>query len=105
MSGLGDFDGDGRADVLWRHAATGDVWLWRMVGAAIGSLTYVARVSDTEYRIVGAGDYDGDLRADVLWHHATGGEVWVWRMNGAAVLAQTWVATVSDLGYRVAVTK
>jgi len=48
-----------------------DVWVWKMDGTTITAITYVATVSDTDYRIVGTGDYDGDGRADALWHHAT----------------------------------
>ena len=30
----GDFTGDLKSDILWRHATRGDVWLWPMNGAA-----------------------------------------------------------------------
>ena len=30
----GDFTGDLKSDILWRHATRGDVWLWPMDGAA-----------------------------------------------------------------------
>src|SRR5687768_7442428 len=32
--GLGDLDGDGKADILWRNSATGENYLYPMVGAA-----------------------------------------------------------------------
>ena len=31
--GTGDFDGDGKSDILWRHTTLGDVWIWLMDGA------------------------------------------------------------------------
>jgi hypothetical protein len=33
VSAVGDFDGDGRSDLLWHAAATGALRLWRMNGA------------------------------------------------------------------------
>ena len=74
--GVGDYTGDGRADLLWHHATRGEVWMWPMNGTARLSETQVATVPDTEYQIVGNGDYNGDGKADILWHHARRGEVW-----------------------------
>jgi hypothetical protein len=39
-----DFDGDGKADVMWRSLATGNDVIWR--SASNGSLQAVARVGD-----------------------------------------------------------
>jgi hypothetical protein len=42
IAGVGDYDGDGRSDLLWRQASTGAVYLWRftspstMTGQDIG---------------------------------------------------------------------
>ena len=30
--GTGDYNGDGKADILWRGATLGDVWIWLMNG-------------------------------------------------------------------------
>ena len=32
IAGIGDFSGDGRADVLWRHQVTGLAYIWFMDG-------------------------------------------------------------------------
>ena len=50
--GRGDYDGDGKADILWHHATRGEVWVWLMNGAAKLSETYVATVPETGYQIV-----------------------------------------------------
>ena len=33
IEGVGDYDGSGRAGILWRQLATGDVYVWLMNGA------------------------------------------------------------------------
>src|SRR5438874_820423 len=45
VQGIGDFDGDGRADILWRNSSTGENYVYFMNGWAIvsrGSLDTVA---------------------------------------------------------------
>ena len=42
--GHGDYDGDGKADVLWRHARLGEVWMWLMEGRTITSSTWIATI-------------------------------------------------------------
>src|SRR5882762_728300 len=37
IAGVGDFDGDGKADILWRNSATGENTLWSMSGASLSS--------------------------------------------------------------------
>ncbi|KJU84172.1 hypothetical protein MBAV_003635, partial [Candidatus Magnetobacterium bavaricum] len=37
----GDFNGDGKADILWQNTETGDVTVWLMDGVAISDKGYV----------------------------------------------------------------
>ena len=90
----GDFTGDARADVLWRHTARGEVWLWPMNGAARTAESYVRTVSDTNWEIRGQGDQTGDGKADILWRHKTTGAIYLWPMNGSTPLSETYVGTV-----------
>ncbi|HVI25208.1 MAG TPA: VCBS repeat-containing protein, partial [Xanthomonadaceae bacterium] len=63
----GDFDGDGRADILWHDAATGASVIWKS-GDSATRIT-MTRVTNTDWTIAGAGDFDGDGKSDVLWHN------------------------------------
>jgi len=96
----GDFDGDGKSDILWRHAARGEVWEWPMDGTAPVSETLVRTVSDTDWEIRGLGDQTGDGKADILWRNKTTGQIYLWPMDGTTVLSETYVATV-DLAYDI----
>jgi hypothetical protein len=87
----GDHNGDGRADLLWRHTA-GEMAIWLMNGGQSVGGGGVATVDPT-WQIVGNGDYNGDVRADVLWRHSSGTVV-IWFMNGTQTLGGGTVATV-----------
>jgi hypothetical protein len=34
---VGDFDGDGRADLVWRHT-DGSLYFWKLDGAAVSAM-------------------------------------------------------------------
>src|SRR5262249_4742933 len=75
-----DFNGDGRADILWRPTS-GVLDIWLLNGTSAISSPSPGAVG-TDWTIVGVGDFNGDGRADILWRH-TSGIVFVWLMNGA----------------------
>ena len=62
----GDFDGDGRDELLLRHAGSG---AWRYYALAdTGALEHALPLpADDVYRFLGIGDFDGDGRDDVLF--------------------------------------
>src|SRR5207237_750719 len=70
----GDFDGDGRADLLWY--APGKARLWRGSGTGFGNVA-IPNVYGRYAPVVG--DFNGDHRADVLWYAAGAGADSLWR--------------------------
>jgi hypothetical protein len=77
----GDFDGDGKADLLWRNAVTGTAVVWLMDGEtrlAEGSIG----IAPLAWQIAGTGDFNGDGKADILWRNGTDGSAVIWQMNG-----------------------
>jgi len=87
-----DVDGDARSDIVWRHATTGELWLWSMNGTTYRQ-TYAATVLP-EWEIQGTGDQDGDWKSDLLWRHRDTGELYLWRMEGASIRSVDYVAAV-----------
>jgi len=87
IRGVGDFDGDGKADILWHNTVTGDVNIWFMNGAQIkaGSGT-VSNLPASQWQFAGIGDVNGDGKSDIVWRNIASGDVYVWLMNGLAFL-------------------
>ena len=99
---LGDFDGDGKDDVLLRHQ-DGRWRLYLMDGRAVlAGGGAVSLTADLAWRVAGIGDFDGDGKDDALMRHQDGR----WRlylMDGRAVLAGGGaVSLTADLAWRVA---
>jgi len=81
--GTGDFDGDGKSDILWRHT-DGTVWLWTMDGTAAAGGGRVAQV-DAAWTVKAVADFTGDGRADILWQHGPTGYLWMFQMDDTAI--------------------
>jgi hypothetical protein len=86
-----DLNADGRPDLLWQHATSGDVYLWAMDGLTHTGGTYLAQGMNP-WQVVGTADVTGDGRPDLLWQHATSGDVYLWTMNGTTQAGGTYLA-------------
>ena len=84
VQGVGDFDDDNQADILWRNARTGKNVVWYMEG---GNGTQVRerrelRSPGQRWEAKGVADFNGDGRSDVLWRNERTGENLVWYLKG-----------------------
>lgn len=76
--GIGDFNSDGKADLLWRDQ-TGDTELWvsdpgttvSFHGESLGAVS-------PEWSVAGIGDFNGDGAFDILWRDTSGNlDLWL----------------------------
>lgn len=86
--GVGDFDGDGDADIMWRNANSGNTSLWFMNGLVrdVG-LFLTPTETDLDWEVAGVGDYDRDGRSDVLWRRGVDGTLRAWTLDGTLRLS------------------
>jgi Matrixin len=76
----GDFNADGRQDILWRNIYNGSVWIWLMNGITIEAALQVADVP-LSWKIAGIGNFDGNGNRDIVWYNASIGQLAIWTMN------------------------
>jgi len=84
VAGTGDFNGDGRDDILWRHAdGSLSDWLGRADGGFTANDAAAFSRAGTDWTVAGTGDFDGDGRDDILWRNADGSvSNWLGRADG-----------------------
>jgi len=83
LAGVGDFNGDHKADVLWQDTKTGDA-SFGLVGAWItgGAMQWLGQADPTVWALSGAADFNGDSKADVLWENVATADVGAWTTGG-----------------------
>jgi hypothetical protein len=98
IQGVGDFDGNGAADILWRNSSSGQTYLWEMNGTQVSSGAFTSvQIGDPNWQVAGIGDFAGDGHSDILWRYDNAsnasdplnGDLYLWMMNGATVTSQT----------------
>ena len=77
---LGDFDGDGRADITVFRPSTGQ-WFWITSGSSYRSGFATTWGGQGDVPLLG--DFDGDRRADIaVWRPSTGQWFWLTSTSG-----------------------
>lgn len=71
--GIGDFNGDRRADLLWRHdSGLITTWLGTAENGFINNHLNSARSIAMEWGVTNVGDFNGDGRDDIFWRDIGG---------------------------------
>ena len=82
VAGTGDFNGDGKGDILWIDTS-GNVKIWFMNGFAVSEVV-LGNVGTKVVDCRPVGDFNADGTSDILWRDVYG-DVTIWLMNGAAI--------------------
>jgi hypothetical protein len=80
-----DFDGDKKADVLWRNSADGRTLIWYMNGTTVARGS-AARVVDPSFSPT-VGDFNGDGLADIVWYNPANSTEDFWILNGTMTIS------------------
>jgi hypothetical protein len=105
IAGTGDFNGDGKVDILWRYYGAGgyNPYVWYMNGVTCTGGAPLSSVGDLNWQIAGTGDFNGDGKVDILWrYNGAGGYNYVWYMNGVTCTGGASLVSVADLNWQIA---
>jgi hypothetical protein len=85
---VGDFNGDGRPDLIFEHA-TGQIYVWFMNrDVMIGGAYLTPSSISPAWQIAAVGDFNGDGKSDVVFQHSTTGQLVIWLMNGTTKIGE-----------------
>ena len=97
----GDFNADGRPDILWRNQSTGADATWWMNGTTLTGGASLPAVTDVNWQVVGTSDFNADDSVDVLWRHRITGDNLVWFMNGTTISSGAVLSAVRDVNWQI----
>jgi hypothetical protein len=80
-----DFNGDGKADIVWRNASDGSILQWLMNGTAVLQQVSLGAPGTTR-QPKHVADFNGDGKADMIWQDADGSTSMT-LMDGAAIVS------------------
>jgi subtilisin family serine protease len=92
----GDFDFDGRTEVLWRNSTTGANTMWFMDGINLRRSNSAPTVADTNWTVAGIGDVSGEGQSDIVWQNKVTHQNVVWLMDGPEVVVSASLPSVTD---------
>ncbi|MFP5374248.1 MAG: FG-GAP repeat domain-containing protein [Gammaproteobacteria bacterium] len=93
---LGDFNGDGRVDLVWDEGS-----LWIGTPGGFESYRPSGLLPAGGWKHIGAGDIDGDGRDDLVLVNARSSHVAYWLMDGPVIRAKS-IAFAAPAGFRLA---
>ena len=79
---IGDFNGDGMADILLQNADDGSCFVWEMNGLALANYGGAGWTTGVHWEVRAAGDFNGDSKSDILLQNVDNGACFIWEMNG-----------------------
>ena len=85
--GTGDFNGDGRDDIIWRpDDGAFTEWLGQASGGFLSNDANAWTLLPTSWQVAGTGDFNGDHRDDIIWRRDDGAFTeWLSQPNGGFV--------------------
>ena len=104
VKGTGDFNGDGKSDILFQNVFDGASYVWEMDGLQRIAGDFVGTAVGTAWQVKGTGDFNGDGKSDILFQNAMDGAVYVWEMDGLTRAAGDFVGTAVGTSWQVKTT-
>jgi subtilisin family serine protease len=104
--GIGDFNKDGRKDLLLRNSSTGEIQIWYMDGQnKIGEAPLINSATATmpatpgvSWVIEGVGDFNNDQSIDLIWRELGGsGGTGIWFMNNNQFIGAQFMSPNNNL--------
>jgi hypothetical protein len=95
----GDFDGDGRSDLVAYHPSDGSVAVGRTLASGAFSFSSWGTVSPTSGWQIAAGQFTGDSRSDIVLYHPSDGTLTVGSNQGSSFSFASWGNANPDSGW------
>lgn len=87
LAATGDFDKDGKPDLVWRNSTTQKLLVWLMNGTTKAGERAPTpdQAADANWSVVAALDSNHDGHRDLLWYNSTTGKIVLWFLDANLV--------------------
>ena len=100
--GIGDVDGDGTDDVLWRNATDNTITALLMDGCDAPVTAPQTNTADPAWVFAGIGDLNGDGKADLLWLDSATNNLVEWLQDTRGSIKQQILPLGGQAGWQIA---
>lgn len=80
MQAIGDFNGDGGHDILWRRSTDQVTMIWEMGRFGHINTTFPGGLASS-WQVSGIGDFDDDGTDDILFQRSSDGRLLIWKIS------------------------
>jgi len=101
VAGVGDFNGDGKSDLVFQNQTTNQVAIWFMNGYLYNGGVLLPFTPPAGWNVVGVGDFNKDGFPDLAFQNQTTNQIALWYMRRSTYSDGTTLATVPGSGYKV----
>ena len=107
LKGAGDFNNDGKSDVLFQNANDGSLMIWELNGAGTYGVHDTVRSGGAvatpgkDWVVKDVGDYNADGKSDVMFQQTSTGAVYTWELDGTNVIDHGYVTSFASTGWQV----
>jgi hypothetical protein len=99
--GTGDFNNDGKEDLVWRHTGNGTNAVWFMDGLTMTGTASLPPAPYLDWTLCGTGDFNNDGKVDLLWQNVSSGNNAIWYMDGITRTGIELLTTVTDTTWKI----
>jgi hypothetical protein len=89
-----DFNGDCKADLIWRNTATGQNLVWYLDGTTFLGLEGLPTLADPGWRLAASADFNQDGASDLIWRNPSSGQNVIWYLRGTTYLGYAVLPTL-----------
>jgi hypothetical protein len=101
LAGTGDFNSDGKIDIVWSNVSTAHNCVWYMDGTAFAGYGRLPDGSTTDWVLAGVGDFDRDGNPDLIWRNEVDGRNGVWYLEGVQLKSIGIMTTGANLDWKL----